>query len=59
MPSRKWLQPRNPCKSGWARLGLNQRPLACEARDQNIICLLITLICILTSSVPSLSRMCV
>ena len=22
---------RNPCKSGWARLGSNQRPLACEA----------------------------
>ena len=24
-------QQRNPCKSEWARLGLNQRPLACEA----------------------------
>src|ERR1700733_11511171 len=25
------VPPTNPCKSIWARLGLNQRPLACEA----------------------------
>jgi hypothetical protein len=35
----------------WARLGSNQRPLACEARDHDAFILLIGTICITVRSV--------